>query len=77
MGKRKAFQLLEFDIYIYIYIYIYIFNSFKTIHKPRRELYHKTTTQVLSLMLEEKINGQFEINIYSMFGMFAFSLKLY
>ena len=79
MGKRKAFQLLEFDIniYIYIYIYIYIFNSFKTIHKPRRELYNKTTTQVLSLMFEKKINGQFEKKIYSMFGMFAFSLKLY
>ena len=63
--------------YIYIYIYIYIFNSFKTIHKPRRELYNKTTTQVLSLMFEKKINGQFEKKIYSMFGMFAFSLKLY
>ena len=79
MGKRKAFQLLEFDIniYIYIYIYIYIFNSFITINKPRRELYNKNKTQVLSLMFEKKINGQFEKKIYSMFGMFAFSLKLY
>ena len=67
MGKRQAFQVLEFGVCIFS-------TLLKSFINLRENYIAKTTTQVLSMTLGEKINCQFEIKIYSMLRKLIFSV---